>query len=205
MVKDILFSILIFFATASHSMETTMFDKNETLLSAAYKTKQVQKIKDLINAKEDVKNNINNYLLQQIAFDRCGRDTQNNKTYLTIAQLLLESGADPDFRTTNYSVTPLMICTYNHDKKYAHLLLWYNAKTEKTALWFDQKIKNVFAMNGCTHWLKKLINEKQQIMFKCWTFKHYNLHSTILPQELVQLITHNVWEICKNPTTKKVH
>lgn len=180
--------------------------KSVTLLSEAYKTtQQLKKITALINAKADVKNSINNYLLKQITFDRHGKNKQKNKTCLTIAQLLLENGADPDFHESEYDPTALMIVAYNCDPKYAHVLLWHNAKPEKTAVWFGEKIENAFAMNGSIDWFKEIVTQKEQIIFKCLIFKHYNFNSTILPQELVQLITHNVWEICKNQNIKTAH
>jgi hypothetical protein len=192
-------------------------DNCVTLLSVAYKAQQFQKIEQLINADVDVKLKFNNNLLNKIARSRCKPKHVNDKNmYLYIAELLLQRGADPDFRANPHDPTPLMIAICHDDKEYARLLVWHNADPCKMGTWTDsslknsfeiEKAKNYFSENNAfemetTGWLKKMIDEivyeKKRMPYTYWLFKKYIIDADILPLEVMQLIMYNVWKVCRH-------
>jgi len=107
-------------------------------------------------------NHINNSSLLKIAQCRAhSKYKYNKKINFYLARLLLEDGADPDYRSSIEDPTPLMITVYNGDQKYAHLLLEHKADPKKTALWIDLTTKTAFEMET-TGWLKTMYYEIQQ-------------------------------------------
>jgi hypothetical protein len=148
--------------------------KPYTLLSTAYKRKQIEKMQLLIKSGADLKNNINNVLLTSIATKRSISDCgQARVAYFTIAQLLLEHGANPDVYDSAQWPTPLMIAVYNDDQEYAYLLLKYKANPELTThatskqlqfpFFYDQGeiLRNVFELEKGEPkgWLKDIVND----------------------------------------------
>jgi hypothetical protein len=185
----------------------------KTLLSI----KSLQKIEDLINIAPNIRNSLNNNLLKKIAFKRRDPFTSHQEMYLTLAQFLLDHGADPDFRLEPNDPTPLMVAVCRNDKPYAHSLVWYNADPYKKGIWLDNSLKNSFeveeARDNCekdsfemepTGWLQQMVNEREKTIFKCWLFKNCNIiqEYTFVP-ELVQLIICDLWHICKTYDEKQ--
>jgi ankyrin repeat protein len=194
-----------------------------TLLSTAYTENlpyfQLQKIKTLIHAGANVKNITNNNLLIKICLDRADSlsflkaitepiaEAECVLTQLlTIAELLLQHGADPDFRISDANDTPLIKAVRHPiDQEYAHLLIWYNADPYKT-ITYDMVCSFEF---GCETtesafdldkkgWLKKMVDDKQQTIFKYLLFKNHDFKELTLPQDLINLIRYKIWEVGKN-------
>jgi hypothetical protein len=180
---------------------TRGFGHHTTLLYEAYREIQVQKIKDLINAKANVQNS---ELLAGIVSSEHFKE--NRKEILTITQLLLENGADPNFYS-NHTIPPLSKAILCKDKECAHLLLWYNANPYKTTTsrFFYRSSCGKVVIRGAVNafsieendWFKPMVDEKQQIIFNCWLFKHHNLKKHKLLPEIIKIIKHKVWEISK--------
>jgi hypothetical protein len=123
-------------------------------------------------------------------------DVHEKTAQLAIAQLLLAHGADPDFRLHHHDSTPLECTIYNQDQECAHLLLWYNANTEKPGIyWEDLSIKPVREMEP-TGWLQEMIDEKQRIINNCWLFKSHNFGTATLLMEIIELIRYDIWQLC---------
>jgi hypothetical protein len=123
---------------------------------------------------------------------------------LTIAKLLLQHGADPNFTLSDEHHTPLMTAVTSNDTEYAHLLLWYNANPYKNVITkFDvecgihERIYNAFDLEK-TGWLKKMIRDKQQTIFKYWLFTHHNLAELTLLPDIINFIRYKIWEVGKN-------
>jgi hypothetical protein len=215
----------------------------ETLLSCTYQVNlsciQLQKIKTLIDAGVDVRNSINNSLLNRICHHRKEKigsiksislmyknlpglnDKSLNllkdlsaptvqleefqlKQLLTIANLLLEHGADPNFQLSDEHNSPLIeAVAYSIDKEYAHLLVWYNADPCKIVVspiccgyTYERKC-SAFDLET-TGWLKKVVDEKQQTIFKCWLFKQHDFGELTLLQDIMSFIRYKIWEVGKN-------
>ncbi len=187
-----------------NSTITIWADAKSTLLTTAYHAQQLDTIKTLIHAKTDVKNNINNSLLTTICDDRRAKRFKSTQL-LTIAELLLEHGADPNFKLSNKYNTPLIaaVLASSIDKECAHLLLWYNADPCKIVVnkiycgHYYERICSAFDLEE-TGWLKKMVDNKQQTIFNYLLFKHHNLEELTLLQELIDLIGYKVWEVGKN-------
>ena len=208
-------------------------EKKSTLLSTAYTENlhphyfQLQKIKTLIHAGTNVKNSINNNLLIKICCDRANSlnflktITELTKAIteptieiaeyvltqlLTIAELLLEHGADPNFKISDTDGTPLIKAVSDPvDPEYAHLLVWYNANLYKIVMYDTCYLGRYHTTVSCnafdfetTGWLKKMVNDKQQTIFKYLLFKNRDIVIQTLPQDIIDLIRYKIWEAGKN-------
>lgn len=144
-----------------------------TLLSAAYKRRQLNKMRILIEHGADVKINTNSVLLTDIAQKRSTPKKEyedSRELYLAIAKLLLKNGANPNFCYSLQYPTPLLIAVHNEDQEYTQLLLQYEANPEhstyatkhQTQYPFDydqdKTLKNAFDLEP-TGWLKEMINQ----------------------------------------------
>ncbi len=198
-------------------VNATQGAESNTSLYLAYFIFQPQKIEILLNAKANARHHRNNNILNSIARSRSKHPSpQTSPSYIQqtrylIAQLLLEHGADPDFRLNN-DPTPLMIAVCGNDKAYAHLLLWHKADLYKTGIWLDNSLKNSFEIEKASHecceknafemeptgWLQHMVNERKNILSNCLLFTCYgNQEECIFPKELIQLITCTTWNIGK--------
>ena len=206
-------------------VNATQSPESNTPLFGAYFIFQPDKIEILLNAKANARYHKNNKILNSIARNRSKSpspqtsplNVQKLTRYLTIAQLLLEHGADPDFRLNN-DPTPLMIAVCGNDKPYAHLLLWHNANPYKTGIWINNSIKNSIEIekerdNCCEKnafemepagWLQHMVNERKNVLSNCLLFTCYgNQEECIFPKELTQFITHTAWQLGKTYNEKE--